>query len=203
MTNKSISNYLAPALVLLAVTLVAANWYLQPQRTTSWATAAIVIACMASVLFLVSRRTPNSAPSDAANSIRRGVVFGGLVLVISLGLKLATTLGVINHDDFSKRAVMAIMGVFLMSIGNAMPKSLVPLSAALRCDTARTQAFRRFAGWTWVLTGLVFATVWLVLPLRWANLMTFIVLPSGILIIATQLVRLSRSHDSGAVASRN
>jgi hypothetical protein len=203
MTNKSISNYLAPALLLLDAALAGANWYLQPQRTIFWAGAGIFIACMAFILLIISQRAPNSVASDSVIGIRRGIVFAGLILAISLGVKIAATLGAINHDDFSKRAVMAIMGVFLMSIGNAMPKTLVPLSAALRCDTARTQAFRRFAGWTWVLTGLVFTTAWLVLPLRWAGLMTFIVLPSGILIIAAQLVRLARSHDSGAVASRN
>lgn len=202
MINKSISNYLAPGLLLLDAALVGANWYQQPQRTTAWLPAAIFIACMVSILLLISRRTPNSAPSDAANSIRRGIVFGGLILAISLGLKLAGSPGAVDHADFSKRAVMAIMGVFLMSIGNAMPKTFTPRSA-LRCDAAKAQAFHRFAGWTWVLTGLVFATAWLVLPIHWASLATFVVLPCGMLIIAAQLVRLARSHDSGAVASRN
>jgi hypothetical protein len=202
MANKSVSNYLAPGLLLLGAALAGANWYLQPQRATYWAGAATFIAFMALVLLVISRRTPNSAPNDSANSIRRGIVFAGLVLAISLGLKLAAALGAIDHADFSKRAVMAIMGVFLMSIGNAIPKTLTPLSA-FRCDAAKAQAFQRFAGWTWVLTGLAVAIAWLALPLHWASLATFVVLPCGMLIIATQLVRLYRSQHSGAVASRN
>ena len=197
MSTKLISNYLALALLALGAALVGANWYLRPQRTIFWAIAMLLIACMAVVLSVVSRRSKNGS-----NGIRRGIVFAGLVLVIPLGLKLATTLGAINHADFSKRATMAIMGAFLMSTGNAIPKTLTPLSA-LRCDAAKAQAFQRFAGWTWVLTGLALAVAWLVLPLHLADSLTFVVVPGGILIIAMQCARLRWSRHAAAAASRN
>ena len=194
MVTKSIWNYLAAALLLLGAALAGANWYLQPQRTVYWAVAAIFIICMAVVLLVISRRD--------ANSIRSGIVFAGLILVIPLGLKLATALGAIDHADFSKRAMMAIIGAFLMSTGNAIPKTLTPLSV-MRCDAAKAQAFHRFAGWTWVLAGLALAAAWLTLPVSLADRVTFVVLPAAILIITAQLVRLRLSHPSAAMAPRN
>lgn len=198
MSTKPISNYLAAALLMLGAAFAGANWYLQPQRTIFWAGVMIVIVCMAIILVLASRRTPNATASDTADSIRRGIVFAGLMLVIPLGLKLGTALGAIDHADLSRRALMAIIGAFLMSTGNAIPKTLTPL-AALRCDARRAQAFHRFAGWTWVLTGLALAIAWLALPLGLADSMTFVVVPAGIGVIAVGFVRCRSGQRSGGV----
>ena len=90
--------------------------------------------------------------------------------------------------DLPRRAMMAVIGAFLVSTGNAIPKTLTPMSA-LR-DADRVQAFQRFAGWTWVLTGLALAMSWLVLPVNLAESMTFLLVPGGVLLIGAQLVRL-------------
>lgn len=192
MPANSIKNYLPAGLLLLAAALVGTSWYLEPRRIVFWTVATLLIACLAIILFVISRRSTNDA-----NGIRNGIVFAGLILVIPLGLKLATALGAIGHTGISKRAMMAIIGAFLVSTGNALPKTLTPLSA-LRCDAAKAQAFQRFAGWTWVLTGLALAIAWLVLPLHIADAATFVVLPVGILIIAMQCARLRWSRASAA-----
>lgn len=197
MSDKPISNYLPAGLLLLAAALVGATWYLEPRRIIFWSFAMLLIACLAIILFAISRRS-----SDNANGIRNGIVFAGLILVIPLALKLATTLGAIGHSGISQRAMMAIIGAFLMSTGNTLPKTLTPLSA-LRCDPAKAQAFQRFAGWTWVLTGLALAIAWLALPLHIADAATFVVLPAGILIIAMQCARLRWSRHSAVAASHN
>jgi hypothetical protein len=195
MSTKPISNYLAAPLLLLDAALVGANWYQQPHRAIFWSVEIIFIACMVVVLLLISRRS-----TSQAYAIRRGIIFAGLLLVIPLSLELATALGAIHHADFSKRAIMAIIGAFLMVNGNAVPKTLTPLSA-LRCDAAKAQAFYRFAGWTWVLTGLALTITWLALPLHLADSMTFVVLPAGMLIIGAQLVRLRWSRHSVATGN--
>ena len=197
MPAKSISNYLPAGLLLVGGALVGAGWYTQPHRVIFWTIAMLLIACLATILFFISRSS-----TDDANALRAGVVFAGLILVIPLGLKLATTLGAHDHTDISKRAMMAIIGAFLMFTGNALPKTLTPLSV-LRCDAARAQAFQRFAGWTWVLTGLALAVVWLALPLHLADSLTFVLLPAGILIIAVQCARLRWSRHSAVTASHN
>ena len=124
-------------------------------------------------------------------------MFAGLILAISLGVKLATAIGAIENADFSRRATMVVMGAFFVFTGNAIPKTLTPLSA-LQCNAARVQAFQRFAGWMWVLTGLAFALVWVLLPLDVAKPVSTILLVSGILAIVSQMVRLRRTRHREA-----
>lgn len=152
----------------------------------------LFIACLAIVLVLISHRS-----TDNAAGLRRGIIFAGLVLAIPLGLKLAATFAPAAHSGTSQRAMMIIIGAFLVATGNALPKALTPLSA-LRCDPARAQAFQRFAGWTWVLAGLALALAWLLLPLHIADSATFVVLPGAILIIVAQLARLRWSRPPAA-----
>ncbi|MGH7936639.1 MAG: hypothetical protein ACREF8_06490, partial [Chthoniobacterales bacterium] len=104
------------------------------------------------------------------DSIRRGLVFAGLMLAVSLAAKYATARGAIHAHDLSLRLVMAIAGVFLVSTGNMIPKTLTPLSA-MRCGATKVPSFQRLAGWTWVLAGLALAIGWLVLPVARAEQM--------------------------------
>jgi len=195
MSAKPISNYLAAGLLFLAAAIVATGWYLEPKRIVFWTVAMLLIACMAIILFLISRHS-----TDDANGLRRGIVFAGLLFVIPLGLKLATTFSPAAHSGVSQRAMMIILGAFLVATGNILPKTLTPLSV-LRCDPARAQAFQRFAGWTWVLAGLAVAIAWLLLPLHIADSATFVVLPGAILIIAMQLARLRWSRPGAATGN--
>lgn len=197
MTNatRSFSHYLAPALLALGAALAAGNWYLQPERGTSWAITLLLIACMALALLLVPRFGRDAARESAARSIRSAVVFAGLLLVVSLGVKLATALGVMNDGDLTRRATMVIIGAFLVSTGNTMPKRLTPL-AALECSPATVQAFQRFAGWTWVLTGVAVMIAWLALPLDPANTVSTVALVSGMIVTATRIVQLRLTRSS-------
>ena len=82
-------------------------------------------------------------------------------------------------------------------VGNGLPKMLTPLSV-LQCDGARAQAFQRFAGWTWVLSGLAFATAWMVLPIGLAKPVSLVVLVSGMVIVVAEVVRMSRGRQREA-----
>jgi hypothetical protein len=197
MTGKSAVDHAAPALLVLSSMLAAGNWYLQPERPGAWASTVFLIGCMALPLLIVPRHGNEAARRRAGDSIRRGIVFAGLILVIVLSMKLATAMGVIEDADLSRRATMAILGAFFVVTGNAMPKTLTPLSA-LQCDAARVQAFQRFAGWTWVLTGLAFAIVWLALPVDLAKPVSLVLLTSGMLTIVWQVVRLRRTRQGEA-----
>lgn len=188
LAGKWAVDHLAPALLVLGLVLAAANWYLQPERPGAWASTVFLIGCMALFLFVV-RHDHGAARRGAGDSIRSGLAFTGLILVIVLSMKLVTAMGVIEDADLSRRATMAILGAFFVVTGNAMPKTLTPLSA-LQCDPARVQAFQRFAGWTWVLTGLAFAIVWLVLPLELAKPVSLVLLVSAMLAVLGQIVRL-------------
>jgi hypothetical protein len=130
-------------------------------------------------------------PRRTDHPIRRAALFLGAILACSLLARFATTMGVFGDPDIAKRLSMAIMGFFFVFTGNATPKILTPLSE-LRCNPAKVQAFQRFSGWMWVLTGLAFSAIWLLLPLDVASPLSTMVLLGGTLIVAVRLLRLWR-----------
>jgi len=202
MFAKPLSHYLAPGLLVLSTLLAAANWYLAPERAPGWFMSVLVLAGLTAVLLLVVWRPsgepdPTPAERKTADSLRSGVAWAGMMIVVSLAGKLAVSLGAALDANFAQRALMAVIGAFLVFTGNALPKTLSPL-ISMTCDPARMQAFQRFAGWTWVLTGLVLSLSWLALPIRLAEPGTFLLLPFAILLIAVQLVRLRRTHQRPA-----
>jgi hypothetical protein len=192
-TDKPASYYLGPSLLALSAMLAAVNWYLQPARAGFWTSSIVVLGCMMLVFFLAHRRSENEARRRAADAIRQAIVFAGLMMAIPLSMKLATALGAVHDADLARRTTMILMGAFVAFTGNAMPKTLTPLSA-LQCDAAKVQAFQRVAGWTWMLTGVAFAISWLVLPLDLAKPVSVVLLMSGMLVVALQLIRLRRTR---------
>jgi hypothetical protein len=193
MAAKPIRNYGPPALIALNTLLVAENWYMRPQGAGGWFVVLLLLIGMTLALVLVSREPKEEAARrDAGGSVRSGIVTAGLILVIALGAKLAVALGAVHYDDIALRATMAIVGAFLAVTGNAIPKTLTPL-AALHCDPAKVQAVQRLAGWIWVLAGLAVAIAWLTLPINLAEAMSFLLLPSAILLTVGQAVRLQRT----------
>jgi len=176
--------YVAPALVALNAVLVIANWYVTPERGRGWGVTLAFIAFLAVPIWLARRLSTRGLD---AGWLWFGVVFGSLMLSAGLGGKLAHALGVIDNQDLSRRITMALIGIFLAATGNAIPKTLTPLSAA--CDGARTQAFQRFAGWTWFMAGVTHAMIWLVMPMDVAKPLSTIVVLGAMFIVGRQLLR--------------
>jgi hypothetical protein len=194
MTAKPIWNYIPLALIALNTLLVAENWYLQPQSAGHWFVVLLLLIGMTLVLVFVSREPKEKAARREAG-VRRGIVTAGLILLISLGAKLAVALGAVHDGDIALRATMAIVGAFLAVTGNAIPKTLRPL-AALHCDPTKVQAVQRLAGWIWALAGVAVAIAWLTLPINLAEAMPFLLLPSAILVTVGQVVWLRRAKPS-------
>lgn len=197
MTNiaRPISVYAAAALLALGMVLAAWNWRLQPDRAAAWVAALVMFGVMTLAMLVASlRRRQDETVRRPVGGTTSAVVLGALLLVMPLSVTLLPALGAFVSDEWSRRATMAVVGAFFVVTGNAMPKMLKPLSA-MRCDPARVQAFQRLAGWTWVLTGLGFAVVWLVLPVGLAEPVSLALLFAGILTVATQLVRLLRQRQ--------
>lgn len=192
-----VSRYLPPMLLGLSVVLAVANWYLDPAHVRSWATALSVLACMSVALSFFRPSSSSRAWRDAADYIRNGVVFGALMLAIPLSFKLARALGGVEDADLSRRLTMVVFGVFFMFTGNLVPKLLTPLSAQ-QCDGARMQAWQRFTGWTWVLAGLAYAVVWLVLPSDVAEPVSVAFLIGGVLLAMVRAVQTRRTRHTEA-----
>ncbi len=168
---------------------------------------------MALIAWLVSRGMQKVAEANGwtaslcggVDSIRGAIVFAALMMMASLGENLATGLGfggVADFDDLSKRLTQVLTGLFFVWMGNAMPKALTPLSAA-QCsgDAIKSQAFQRFVGWTWVITGLGYSISWLVLPIGSAKWVAMTCLFVGMGITITGTIRLIRGTFRRRAAS--
>jgi hypothetical protein len=129
--------------------------------------------------------------------MRNGIAFAALILAVSFGVKLARAAGMVDDPDLAQRLTMVILGGYFIFTGNAMPKTLTPLSA-MQCDGARAQAVHRFMGWTWVLTGLAFAAVWLVLPPDIAEPVSVALIVGGVLTVVAQILRVRRARHKEA-----
>lgn len=121
--------------------------------------------------------------------IRQALIAAALIV----GAALAHRFGLIENSDAAVRLMMVLVGFFLVTVGNAMPKTLKPLRDG-RCDPAELQNFQRFSGWTWVMTGLSFAMVWLVLPADLARTVGTMVVLAGMLAVAFRLILLWRTR---------
>jgi len=199
-TSKSISDWLAPSLLVSGIVLAAWNWVLQPDRTIVWAVVMLLFACMTWALRVAMRRSNDNgeeARRRSDQSLKEGVVVAGLIMVLCLGGVLAKKLGMSGDSNLSWRGTMIILGVFFAVTGNTIPMGL-PAMSSLRHDPASVQACRRFAGWTWVLTGVAFTVCWLVLPVEKAQPLSLALLMGGMIAILGQMIRLRLSRQKEA-----
>lgn len=84
------------------------------------------------------------------------LAWGGGILATALCASLAHKLGYIEADTVT-RAVIGLNGLMMAWNGNRIPKSLVPSEQARRA--------RRVAGWSLVLSGLVYAGLFAFAPM--------------------------------------
>jgi hypothetical protein len=189
MTHRGLSYRLGPPVIAFGSLLAAWNWYLQPDRATAWSAALILFGVMA-LVFGGALLTPQVGPRrHAADSLAAATFLAGLMTVVPLTMSVIKVLGGIDTGEVSQRATMVFVGLWFVMTGNMLPKTLTPL-AALRCDGARMQAAQRAAGWSWVLTGLAYAGIWIWAPLDVAKPLSMSVLAIGTLAGARQFIRL-------------
>jgi hypothetical protein len=89
----------------------------------------------------------------------RDLAWGLGILVVALVASLARQRGYIDGET-ATRLVIGLTGLMVASFGNRLPKSFVPSAAARQA--------RRVAGWSLVLSGLVYAGLWAFAPIPWA-----------------------------------
>jgi len=123
--------------------------------------------------------------------IRRGLYFAAAMIVVAVASRVAAASGVSAGAAWAERGLMALIGVYLIVVGNAMPKTLTPIGA--RLDRAVGRARRmRIAGWTWVLAGLALTASWLILPRAFADPLTLLLMPLAIIVTIAQCVATRR-----------
>lgn len=175
-TNRALSN-LAVAMMALPVILGAALCYLRPDR--AWGCAICMLLLPAA--WALKTRFRNA---EASRRISYAMIFSSLAICVSLGSALAAALGLIDEPTvraIGDRLTNVLAGLFVVFLGNQLPKILAPLPDAA-CDAATMQSVRRRLGWTHVLAGLALAVVWLVLPMQLARPIGIAIIVAGILV---------------------
>ena len=183
------TRYRETTLLALTGALIAANWYQQPARAVTWVAMAAFLAGMAVVLMIAARRGDRPKWRDASDALRGGVFLASLMLTMTLTAALAKSAGLLADVSAGRRISMALLGAFFVVTGNALPKRLTPL-ATMVCNPSRVQAFQRFSGWIWVLTGVAYSLAWLLLPMHYAGPASMLALSGGMLVIVSRLVML-------------
>jgi len=89
------------------------------------------------------------------NEIKGSLVWAAAIIGLSLGATALLTLGYISDDTATR--VVGINGLMIAWYGNRMPKVLAPSNVARR--------IQRVGGWAFVLSGIVYASVWAFAPI--------------------------------------
>jgi hypothetical protein len=185
-------------LLALNLLLVAASAVMQPAKLGWWAVALLPVGLMAAAWWGLPRRAPNDeARTRVVRSIYPAIIGASTMVAFALALKLGLALGLLASPDLPERGSMLLIGTLVVLMGNQLPKTLRPI-AALRCSAAGTQALQRFAGWTFVLSGLAFSLAWLVLPVGAAETVSMLALATGTALVAAEHVRRRRSPSRTA-----
>lgn len=98
------------------------------------------------------------------------LALAALMIAMAIGLVAARRMGMADAET-PTRVSMALIGFGLAFYGNAAPKTLSRVSLRVR----------RFAGWTFVTTGLASAAIWVLAPLSIAADASMAVVGSGLL----------------------
>ena len=141
--------------------------------------------------------TPPPARRRGPSELRVALVCAALMLAISYGARLAARYAGLSTGEFADRSLMAILAAFIVLTGNSIPKRLASLACA-NGEAARVQAFLRFAGWTWVLTGLAFGLACLLLPRSASTTATFVIVPTGMALELIAWLRLYATRRRAA-----
>lgn len=87
------------------------------------------------------------------------LAWGVGILVLALVASFAYRQGYITHDTML-RLVIGANGLMIAYFGNRIPKAVAP--------SAYARQIARFAGWSLVLSGLVYAGLWAFAPIKHA-----------------------------------
>jgi len=87
------------------------------------------------------------------------LAWGVGIVVLALGLSSARSAGHIDHDTVT-RIVLGAIGLMVAWFGNMMPKRFVP--------SALVRKVHRVGGWSLVISGLIYAAAFAVLPIQTA-----------------------------------
>lgn len=84
------------------------------------------------------------------------LLWAGFMILLAVVASLARRLGYIDADSV-KRIVIGVFGLWMIRYGNRLPRSFAPNRSARQAQ--------KVAGWSMILSGSVYATLWALAPI--------------------------------------
>ena len=92
---------------------------------------------------------------DVVNNLAWGIG----ILILALIASAARSRGLIDHET-TTRIVLGAVGLMVMAFGNRIPKAFASTQAGRKA--------KRVAGWSMVISGLIYAGAFIFAPMQWA-----------------------------------
>ena len=205
MALNRIAGRAASTLPIVGIVLALANWHIKPAAARAWVVGIGLFLIMLAVRHggqIGARRVSTKAAVHAAlvralAGVNSSIIFAALVMIVSLSTSLLRAYGLavpphvpdVGDPGIATRAVMIMCGVYLVAMGNGLPRSRPPVPSTARLG-ARAQAFHRCVGWTWVMCGLGWIAAWLALPIQTARPVSMASGVAALIVTSVELVRL-------------
>ena len=126
--------------------------------------------------------------TEAKNELMGNFAWGGGILVVALCSVYARRLGYMDSETVT-RLVIGLNGLMIAWQGNRLPKAFVPNACA--------QKARRVAGWSLVLSGLVYAGLFAFAPIPVAVAGGVSAVAAGILVTVGYCLSLRHRAKAG------
>jgi len=149
-------------LILLGGLFGIVAWSQRPEAAPVWLTGMLALPA-AWMLVAATGALPGPERPEQRRHIYNSLVGAGVLVTGALGVVAAVALEAVP-EGWSTRFGMLSSALVLIVIGNGLPKKIEP-----GCSRTRGLKIQRLLGWTFVITGLIGAAIWLTVPMALAR----------------------------------
>jgi hypothetical protein len=169
-----------------------------PHKPDGAAVALTAIAVFSLVWFIVKLTYKHTDPvwieSKTRNEILFAMILAGLLLLASISATLAKELAIVDSETVERISGIGT-GLMLVLMGNFMPKRLMNSSGCCASKSKKSASVQRMMGWCFVLGGLLYAGIWLLVDIENTPVVILFTFPIAIAIVI--LIRLIYMKVSG------
>lgn len=162
---------------------------------------AVMSAVWASVRWMHTRKGCEWMESKSRREIMFAINLASVLLLGSITATLFKEFDMINADT-TKRVSGVMIGLMMVCMGNYMPKKLSGGCDSTCAATSSARSLQRYMGWTFVIAGLLYAGVWMLIDLDKTSLATMLTFPVAVaIIVIVRLVYLRMNIPTDAIGS--
>ena len=124
--------------------------------------------------------------SKSSKLIVKALIGAAAIIGAALIMAYLSKNGIIEKDS-ATRWTQFVIGLMLIATGNLIPKTLEPLTRSCS-NPAREQSLKRFTGWAFVLSGILYSVIWLAAPLEYASGLSMVVVILAIVSVVVPII---------------